>query len=73
MALQTGTGGQAELVLDVIGGEKQDTMGILPVPPGPPGFLQIVFQRTGNVGMNDKTDIGLVYPHAKRIGRRDHP
>ncbi len=59
------------LAFDVIGNVEQHAMRRRPVASGPPGFLQVVFQRTGDVGMDDKTDIGFVDSHAEGVGRGD--
>src|SRR5690606_24348220 len=38
------------------------------VAPRPAGFLQVVFQRTWNVGMHHQANVGLVHAHAERVG-----
>ena len=61
-----------KLLFDIVVAVEQDAAGGLAVPPGPPGFLDVVFQRTRDVGVDDQTDVGLVDSHAEGVGGRDH-
>ena len=50
--------------------EQDAARGFL-VAPGAPGFLQVVFQRSGRVQMDDQTHVVFVDAHAKGIGGGD--
>ena len=69
--VQPSAGGHAELGLDVEFVEQQHAARRLAVAAGTPGFLQVVFQRTGDVGMHDQPDVGLVHAHAEGVGGGD--
>ena len=47
---------------------KQSTPGIRSVSPRPPRFLIIFFQALGHIVIDDESNIGLIYTHAKRAG-----
>ena len=68
---QAGVGRHAVLAFDVVGGVEQHATRRRPVAPGPTGFLQVVFQRTGNVGMDHQSHVGLVDTHAEGVGGGD--
>ena len=59
------------LAFDIVGDVEQHAMCRRPVTPGPSGLLQIIFQRAGDVGMNDKAHVGFVDAHAEGVGRGD--
>ena len=71
MAGQTRPGTQIELAINIFRAEKESALRRVAITPCPPGFLQIVLQRPGNVPVNNKPNVRLVYAHAERIGRRD--
>ena len=64
---------EAELGIHVRTVEQQHAFCLLLVASRPSRFLKIVFQRTGNLGMNHQPHIGLVHAHAERVGRNDDP
>ena len=68
---QARVGRHAVLTLDIVGGVEQHATRRRPVAPGPTGFLQVVFQRTGNVGMDHQSHVGLVDTHAEGVGGGD--
>ena len=47
-------------------------MGGRAVPARPPGLLEIAFERTRDLGMHDRANVGLVDPHAERVGSDHH-
>ena len=53
--------------------EQQQAMGRQTVPAGPPYFLVVVVNAFRQIIMDDKTDVGLVNPHAESDGRHDDP
>jgi hypothetical protein len=55
------------LRLDVFLVVEQHAARILQITSGPPGFLQVVFQRAGDVGMDDEAHIGLSTPMPKAL------
>ena len=59
------------LAFDVVGGVEQHATRRRPVAPGPAGFLQVVFQRTGDVGVDDQAHVGFVDAHAEGVGGGD--
>ena len=71
--VQTRAGGKRELPLDIVSGEQQHAIGRCPVASRAARLLQVVLQRSRNIGMHDQTDIGLVDPHAKGVGGGNHP
>ena len=70
---QTRAGRERELPLDIVSGEQQHAICRRLVTARAARLLQVVLQRSRNIAMHDKTDIGLVDPHAKGVGRGDHP
>ena len=56
---------------DIPVAEKEKTMGRQTVPPGAPDFLVVVVDASGQVIMDDKTDVGLVDSHAEGDCRHD--
>ena len=70
---QPRTGRHAELALHVVHGVEKHTSCRPLVPPGAARLLQVVLKGTGDVGMDDKPHVRLVYAHAKGIGGDDDP
>ena len=61
----------AELALHIVGRVEQHAARRCAVPPCAPCLLEIVLQRTGDIGVDHQTNIGFVDAHAEGIGRRD--
>ena len=70
---QTRAGGERELPLYIVSGEQKHAICRRLVTACAARLLQIILQRSWNIAMHDETDIGLVYAHAKGVGRGDHP
>ena len=64
-------GTQLELGLDILLAVEEDALGILGIPPGPAGLLDVVFERTGDIRVDHQPDIVLVDPHAEGVGGAD--
>ena len=47
---------------------EQGAACFLSVTPRPPRFLIIFFQALGHIVIDDESNIGLIYTHAKRAG-----
>ena len=62
-----------ELALHVVLRVEQHAARRLAVASGAARLLEIVFQRSGDVGMDDQPHVRLVDPHAEGVGRRDDP
>ncbi len=56
---------------DILCREQQNALGRLPVPPGAPGLLVVVFHALGHVVVDHIPDVGLVDAHAERVGGHD--
>ena len=63
----------AELALHVLRRVEQHAASRLPVTSGPPSLLEVVLQRSGNVGVDNQPHVRLVDPHAEGVGGRDDP
>ena len=70
---KAGTGGEPELAFHVLGSVEQHAAGRGAIAAGAPRLLQVVFQGTGDVGVNDQTHVRLVDAHAEGVGGDDHP
>lgn len=68
---QAGVGRHTVLALDVVGGVEQYATRRRPVAAGSTGFLQVVFQRAGDVGVDDQANVGFVDAHAEGVGGGD--
>ncbi|MNZ59018.1 hypothetical protein D3C78_770410 [compost metagenome] len=64
---------EAELGLDVLRVVEQHAACLLLVAAGAPGFLQVVLQRAGYVGVHHQAHVLLVHAHAEGVGGDDHP
>src|SRR5690606_41246954 len=60
--------GQLELGFNVVRVVQQYASCLIAVTPGTPCFLQIVFQRAGNLSMHNQPYIRLVDTHTEGIG-----
>ena len=63
--------GHAELTLYVVGRVEQHASRRRAVTSGPACLLEIVLQRTGDVGVDHQPNVRLVDAHAEGVGRRD--
>ena len=70
---QTRAGRERELPLDIVSGEEKHAICRRLIAARASGFLQVVLQRSRNIAMYDQTNIGLIDPHAKGVGRSNHP
>jgi len=63
-----------ELVLDgqIVLRIQQDTVARLPVAPGPPHLLVVGLDGTGDLGVSDEPDVGLVHAHAEGVCREEN-
>ena len=52
--------------------KDQDALRVLAVSTCPTGLLEIIFQRPGDIGVQDQADVVLVDPHAKGVCCTDH-
>ena len=50
---------------------QQHAFRIRLVTPRPAGFLQVVFQRAGDFGVDDQAHVGFVHAHAEGVGGDD--
>ena len=62
---------EPELAFHVVRRVEKHATGHLGVATGATRFLQVVLQRARDVGVHDKTHVGLVDAHAERVGRHD--
>ena len=56
----------------IIAGKQQGTVGGSAVPAYPARLLIIALQILGHIVVDDKTDVGFVDAHAKRVGGHHH-
>ena len=63
----------AELILHILRCVEQHATRRIPVAAGAARLLQVVFQRSRDIGVNHQPHIGLVDAHAEGIGGHDYP
>ncbi len=63
---------QSELDLDVLLVVEQDALRVALVAARAAGFLQVVLDGAGDLGMDHEPHVGLVDTHAERVRRGDH-
>lgn len=63
---------QAKLRFDILRVIQQDTFRLVLITTGTACLLQIIFKRSGNIGMHHQPDVGLINPHTKSIGSHNH-
>ena len=63
---------EVELPVRIVVVEQQDAVGLPAIAPRPACLLDVVFNRSGHVTMDNHSHVLFVHAHAKRIRCRDH-